>query len=64
MMFLVGALGFYYATSRMEEVEPVPPGISISEYTRYAAGRWELLRYGLAAVGAIGALLALFPEGR
>jgi hypothetical protein len=63
-MALVGALGFYYATSQMEESEPVPPGISISEYTRYSAGRWELLRYGLAGVGAIGAVLALFPEGR
>jgi len=64
LMFLVGGLGFYYATSRMQEVEPVPPDIGISEYTRYPAGRWELLRYGLAGVGAIGVLLALFPEGR
>jgi hypothetical protein len=64
MMLLVGILGFYYATSRMQEVEPVPPGISISEYTRYPAGRWELLRYGLAAIGGIGAIFALFPEGR
>ena len=64
LMFLVGALGFYYATSQMEESEPVPPGISISEYTRYPAGRWELLRYALAGVAGIGVLLAMFPEGR
>jgi hypothetical protein len=64
MMLLVGILGFFYATSQMEEAEPVPPGISLSEYTRYTAGRWELARYALAAVGGIGALFALFPEGR
>jgi hypothetical protein len=64
VMALVGLLGFFYATSQMEEAEPVPPGISISEYTRYTAGRWELARYALAGLGGIGALLALFPEGR
>jgi hypothetical protein len=64
MMALVGALAFFYATGRMQESEPVPPGISISEYTRYPAGRWELLRYTAAGLGAIGLLLALFPEGR
>jgi hypothetical protein len=63
-MLLAGILGFFYATGRMEEVEPVPPGIGISEYTRYPAGRWELARYALAAIGGIGALFALFPEGR
>lgn len=64
MMLLVGVLGFFYATGRMQESEPVPPGISVSEYTRYPAGRWELARYALAAIGGIGALFALFPEGR
>lgn len=64
MMMLVGILGFFYASSRMSETEPVPPGIGISEYTRYPSGRWELARYALAAMGGIGALLALFPEGR
>jgi hypothetical protein len=64
LMALVGGLGFYYATGRMQESEPVPPGISISEYTRYPGGRWELIRYGLAGIGAIGVLLAMFPEGR
>jgi hypothetical protein len=63
-MLLGGILGFFYATGRMAEVEPVPPGIGLSEYTRYPAGRWELARYALAAIGGIGALFALFPEGR
>lgn len=64
IMLLGGALGFFFATGKMKEAEPVPPGISISEYARYEAGRWELLRYALAAVGGIGALFSLFPEGR
>ena len=63
-MALVGALGFFYATDRMQKSEPVPPGISLTEYTRYPGGIWELARYALGAMGAIGALLALFPEGR
>ena len=64
IMGLVGILGFFYAQGRVSELEPVPPDISISEYTRYPSGRWELVRYALGAVGAIGVLLALFPEGR
>lgn len=64
MMAVVGALAFFYATGRLQESEPVPPGISITEYTRYPAGRWELMRFAAGGVGAIGLLLALFPEGR
>jgi hypothetical protein len=64
MMLLVGALGSFYATGRMQESEPVPPDIGLSEYTRYPAGRWELVRYALIAIGGIGAVFALFPEGR
>lgn len=61
---LLAGFGFYYASSQMQMLEPVPPGISISEYTRYPSGRWELARYALAAVAGIAVLLALFPEGR
>jgi hypothetical protein len=64
LMLLVGVLGFGYASTRLSTVEPVPPGISVSEYTRYPAGRWELARFALAAVGGVGLLLALFPQGR
>lgn len=64
LMFLGGALGFFYASSKVSELEPVPPGISLSEYTRYPAGRWELARYGLAGLACIGALLTMFPQGR
>lgn len=64
LIMLVGVLGFFYASSRLSEAEPLPPGISIGEYTRYPAGRWELARYALAAVGGVGLVLALFPQGR
>ena len=64
IMLLGGALGAFYASSKLDEAEPVPPGISLSEYTRYPAGRWELIRYGLIAVAGIGVLFTLFPEGR
>ena len=64
IMLLGGVLGFFYATGKMDEAEPVPPDISISEYARYPAGRWELIRYALGAVAGIGVLFSLFPEGR
>jgi hypothetical protein len=64
IMALAGGLGFAYASGRLSEVEPVPPGINLTEYTRYPAGRWELARYGLAGLAAVGVLLALFPQGR
>jgi hypothetical protein len=64
LMFLGGGLGFFYASSQLSDLEPVPPGIRLTEYTRYPAGRWELLRYGLAGVAGIGAVLTIFPQGR
>jgi len=61
---LAGVIGFFYASARLSDAEAMPPNIPLSEYTRYEAGRWELLRYACAAVGGIGALFALFPQGR
>lgn len=60
----MGVLGFFYATSRLDEVEPLPPGVSVSEGLEQPAGRWELARYGCAGAAGIGLLLALFPKGR
>ena len=48
----------------MSDAEAMPPDIPLGEYSRYEAGRWELLRYACAAVGGIGALFAMFPQGR
>ena len=61
---LAGIIGFFYASSRLGDAEAMPPDIPLSEYTRYEAGRWELLRYACAGIAGIGALFAMFPQGR
>ena len=61
---LAGIIGFFYASAKLGDAEAMPPNIPISEYTRYEAGRWELLRYTRAGIAGIAALLALFPQGR
>jgi hypothetical protein len=64
VMLVLGILGFVYASSRLDEAGPVPAGLSVSEGLSYPAGRWELARYGCAAVGGFGLLMALYPKGR
>lgn len=61
---LAGIGGFFYASGRLRDAEAMPADVPLSEYTRYEAGRWELLRYACAGIGGIGALFALFPQGR
>jgi hypothetical protein len=64
MLLLVGALGFFYCTARLSELDPVPAGRSISESLQYTAGRFEVARYGALLAGGLGLILALFPKGR
>jgi hypothetical protein len=64
IMLLLGILGFFYASGKVNEHEPVPPGLSIGESFDYPAGRWEMARYGAAAVAGFGLLRARFPKGR
>jgi hypothetical protein len=64
ILLLLGILGFFYASSQLDEAEPLPEGLSVAEGLRHPAGRWDLARYGCAAVGGFGVLLALFPKGR
>lgn len=59
-----GIIGFFYASGRLRDAEAMPPDIPLSEYSRYEAGRFELLRYACAGIGGIGALFAMFPQGR
>jgi len=61
---LLGVLGFFYASSQLGSLEPVPQGLSVSESLQYPAGRWELVRYGCGGAAAVGLLMALFPKGR
>jgi hypothetical protein len=64
VLLLLGILGFFYASSRLSEVEPLPPGLSVAESLRAPAGRWEMARYGAAAAAGFGLLMAMFPKGR
>jgi len=61
---LLGIFGFVYATGQLDEHDPVPPGLGISESLEYPAGQWELARYGSAALAGFGLLMAMFPKGR
>ncbi len=64
ILLLLGILGFFYATSKTEELEPVPDGLGVRESLEYPAGRWEIARYAIAAVAGTGLILLLFPKGR
>jgi hypothetical protein len=63
-LLLLGILGFFYSSSRLDEVEPLPEGLSVSEGLKEPAGRWEMARYGCVAVAGFGLLIAMYPKGR
>jgi hypothetical protein len=64
VLLLLGALGFFYCSARLSELDPVPAGLSVRDSLQYAAGRFDVARYVAAFFGAVGFLLALFPKGR
>jgi hypothetical protein len=64
VLLLLGILGFFYSSSQLDVVEPLPEGLSISESLKLPAGRWEMARYGCGAAAAFGLLMAMFPKGR
>ena len=64
ILLLLGILGFFYATSQVEQYEPSPAGTSVSEELGTPAGRWEMGRYASAGAAFFGLLMALFPKGR
>jgi len=64
ILLLLGILGFFYSSSRLGDVEPLPEGLSISEALKEPAGRWEMARYGCAAAAVFGLLMTMFPKGR
>jgi hypothetical protein len=64
ILLLLGIIGFLYASSQLAGLEPVPPGLSISEGLDYPAGRWEVVRYGCGIMSGFGLLMAFFPRGR
>ena len=64
ILLVLGVLGFFYTSSRLEDATPLPEGLSVSEGLREPAGRWEMARYGFAAAAGFGLLMAMFPKGR
>jgi len=64
IVLILGILAFFYASSRLDDVEPLPEGLGISESLREPAGRWQMVRYACAGVAGFGLLMALFPKGR
>ena len=64
VLLLLGILGFFYVSSRIDEIGPLPAGLSVSEGLKESAGRWEMARYGCMAAAGIGLLMLLFPKGR
>ena len=64
VVLIFGILAFFYASSRLDDVEPLPDGLSISESLKEPAGRWQMARYGCAGLAGFGLLMALFPKGR
>jgi len=64
ILLLLGIIAFFYCTSELSSLSPVPADVALGDYLRYEAGKWELGRYVGAALAGIGFLLALFPKGR
>jgi hypothetical protein len=64
ILLLLGVLGFFYASDRVEKAGPLPEGQTVTEALETAAGRWEMARYGCAGAAFVGLLLAFFPKGR
>ncbi len=64
ILLIVGILAFAYASSRLDDAEPLPDGLSISESLKEPAGRWQMVRYTCAGLAGFGLLMGLFPKGR
>jgi hypothetical protein len=62
LLLFAGALGFFYASSRLSNMNELPEGASISEALEHPTGRWEMARYGAAGAAAFGLLLAAFGK--
>ncbi len=64
ILLVLGIAGFLYSSSRLSDVAPLAPGLSVSEGLDQPAGRWELARYACGGAAAFGLLMAIFPKGR
>jgi hypothetical protein len=64
VLMVLGILGFFYASSKLDEVPPLPDGLTVTESLREPAGQWQMARYGSAVAAGFGLLMAMFPKGR
>jgi hypothetical protein len=64
VLLVGGLLAFFYCSTRMSGLAPVPAEVALGDYLQYETGKWELARYGSAMAALIGVLMSLFPKGR
>jgi hypothetical protein len=64
LLLVAGIAGFFYCSSQLEKLDPVPEDLSITQALKYPAGKMEMGRFAGAAVGAVGVLFLMFPQGR
>ena len=64
VLLLLGILGFFYCSSKLDDVEPLPDGLTVTESLREPAGQWQMARFASAVAGGFGLLIAMFPKGR
>ena len=64
LLLVVGIVGFFYCSSRLSGMGPVPEGTDLGRYMDYETGRFELARYGAVVCALVGVLLSMFPKGR
>jgi hypothetical protein len=64
VLLALGVLGFFYASSRLDDVPPLAEGLTVGEGLKEPAGQWQLARYGCAAVAGFGLLMTMVPKER
>ena len=64
IVLVLGIFGYFYASGQEGKYEPVPDGLTVRESFSYPAGRWQIARYGAAALAGFGLLMGMFPKGR
>jgi hypothetical protein len=64
ILMLLGIFGFFYCSSQLEKLDPVPEGKTVSEGFSYPAGKWDVARYACAGAAGFGLLMFFFPKGR
>lgn len=65
VLFALGVVGYFYCSSQLAVLEPLPPGMDIGPALRlYPAARYQLGQYAAAMAGVIGIIFMMFPRGR